>query len=126
MHGIQSGRAGRMRAAPSAKSSLHGESIRMAASRHRTAFLLGVVLGVTAGIAAAFINAPQSGRRTRDQIQQSAERVIFKMLDMVPSTHAPSDTVTSSQPAATATDLHQPVDVVLASRPSEMGAHQTP
>jgi gas vesicle protein len=98
----------------------------MAASRHRTAFLFGVMVGATAGIAAAFMNAPQSGRRTRDQIQQSAERVIFKVLDMVPYTHVPSDTVTSSQPAAAATDPDQPVDVVLASRPSEMGAHQTP
>jgi gas vesicle protein len=98
----------------------------MAVSRHRTAFVLGVVLGATAGIAAAFMNAPQSGRRTRDQIQQSAERVIFKVLDMVPYTHVPSDTVTSSEPAAATADMHPPVDVVLASRPSEMGAHQTP
>ena len=72
----------------------------MAASKHRTAFVFGVLIGASAGIAAAYMNAPQTGRRTRDQIQQSAERVLFKVLDMVPYTHVPADTVTSSQATA--------------------------
>ena len=47
----------------------------MASSKHRAAFVFGVLVGASAGVAAAFLNAPQSGRRTRDQIQQSVERI---------------------------------------------------
>jgi gas vesicle protein len=97
----------------------------MSASRHRTAFIIGVLVGGTAGIAASFLNAPQSGRRTRDQIQQSAERVIFKVLDMIPYQHVASDTVTSNRAGGMASDGQAPVDVVLASRPSEMGMNQS-
>jgi hypothetical protein len=97
----------------------------MAASRHRTAFVFGVFVGATAGIAVAFLNAPQSGRRTRDQIQQAAVRVIFKALDMVPWQNEPADTVVANHPAAAANEP-PPVDIVIGSRPSEMGINQTP
>jgi len=95
----------------------------MAASRHRTAFVVGVLVGASAGVVAAFLNAPQSGRRTRDQIQQAAERVIFKALDMVPWQNTPADTVVANHPAA---EQAAAVDIVIGSRPSEMGVNQTP
>ena len=98
----------------------------MAASNHRKAFVVGALLGASAGAIAAFWNAPQSGRRTRDQIQQSIERVIFKALDMVPFQNGPTDTLTATRPtSAPAMDAQPPVDVVIGSRPSEMGFNQT-
>ena len=98
----------------------------MVSSKHRTAFVFGVLVGASAGVAAAFLNAPQSGRRTRDQIQQSVERVLFKALDMVPFQNAPTDTVTSTRPAGTPPVEVPPVDVLIGSRPSETGMTQTP
>ena len=98
----------------------------MALSNHRKAFVIGALLGATAGAAAAFWNAPQSGRRTRDRIQQSVERIIFKALDMVPFQNAPTDTLTASQPAAAPQpDMQPPVDIMIGSRPSEAGVNQT-
>lgn len=98
----------------------------MALSNHRKAFVFGALLGATAGAAAAFWNAPQSGRRTRDQIQQSVERIIFKALDMVPFQNAPTDTLTASRPTvAPEPDLQPPVDIMIGSRPSESGVNQT-
>ena len=98
----------------------------MASSKHRAAFVFGVLVGASAGVAAAFLNAPQSGRRTRDQIQQSVERVLFKALDMVPFQNGPTDTVTSTRPAGAPVVETPPVDVLIGSRPSEMGMTQTP
>ena len=111
----------------------------MSASKHRTAFIFGAVVGATAGVAVAFWNAPQSGRRTRDQIQQAAERLIFRApdraltgapdraLDMVPFQNVPTDTVMSARPvAAPQPDATPPVDIVIGSRPSETGINQTP
>jgi hypothetical protein len=98
----------------------------MASSKHRAAFVFGVLVGASAGVAAAFLNAPQSGRRTRDQIQQSVERVLFKALDMIPFQNVATDTVTSTRPAAAPAVDTPPVDVVIGSRPSEMGMTQTP
>jgi hypothetical protein len=98
----------------------------MASSNHRKAFVFGALLGATAGAAAAFWNAPQSGRRTRDQLQQSVEGIIFKALDMVPFQHQPADTVTATRPAAAPQPGTQPpVDIVIGSRPSETGVNQT-
>jgi len=98
----------------------------MASTNHRKAFVFGALLGATAGAAAAFWNAPRSGRRTRDQIQQSVERIIFKALDMVPFQNAPADTMTASQPtAAPQPDMQPPVDILIGSRPSESGVNQT-
>jgi hypothetical protein len=111
----------------SARHSPYRGSTRMASTNHRKAFVFGALLGATAGAAVAFWNAPQSGRRTRDQIQQSVERILFKALDMVPFQNAPSDTVTASRPAsAPLPDVQPPVDVVIGSRPSEMGVNHTP
>ena len=97
----------------------------MASTNHRKAFVFGVLLGATAGVAAAFLNAPQSGRRTRDQIQQSVERMLFKALDMVPFQNAAAR-IRSLDRAAPLPDVQPPVDVVIGSRPSEMGVNQTP
>jgi hypothetical protein len=92
----------------------------MASSDSRKAFVVGAMLGATAGAVAAFWNAPQSGHRTRTQIQQAVEGVLFKALDMVPFEPTPSDTVTETRPAgaAPAPDL-APTDVLIDSRPSE-------
>ena len=98
----------------------------MASSKHRAAFVFGVLVGASAGVAGAFLNAPQSGRRTRDQIQQSVERVLFKALDMVPFQNVPTDTVTSTRPAGVPLVETPPVDVLIGSRPSETGMTQTP
>ncbi len=99
----------------------------MASSRHRTAFVFGVLVGASAGVAAAFLNAPQSGRRTRDQIQQTVERVLFKALDMVPFQNVPADTLTASRPAGVPdAEIPAPVDVMIGSRPSETGMTHTP
>jgi len=99
----------------------------MATSNHRKAFVFGVLVGASAGAVAAFWNAPQSGRRTRDQLQQSVERILFKALDMVPFQNTPTDTVTATRPAsAPRPNSQSPVDVVIGSRPSEMGVNQTP
>jgi len=98
----------------------------MVSSKHRTAFVFGVLVGASAGVAAAFLNAPQSGRRTRDQIQQSVERVLFKALDMVPFQNVPTDTMTSTRPVGVPLVETPPVDVLIGSRPSEMGMTHTP
>jgi gas vesicle protein len=89
------------------------------ASKHRKAFVFGAFLGAAAGTAAAFWNAPQSGLRTRTQIQQAFEEVLFKALDMVPFENRPSDTVTETRAASAAAGDSVPVDIVLESRPSE-------
>ena len=97
----------------------------MASTRQRKAFIVGAVVGVGAGVALAFLNAPQSGRKTRDQIQQSVERVLFRALDMVPFRNGPTDTVTANRAAADAAESESPVDVVIGSRPSETGISQS-
>jgi hypothetical protein len=99
----------------------------MASSKHRTAFVVGALLGASAGVVAAFLNAPQSGRRTRDQIQQAAERVLFKALDIVPFQNQPTDRLATSHPVdEVVITAEPPVDIVIGSRPSEMGMTQTP
>jgi hypothetical protein len=92
----------------------------MASGDHRKAFVIGAMLGAAAGTIAAFWNAPQSGHRTRTQIQQAAEGVLFKALDMTPFEPKPSDTVTESRIAGAAPipDL-PPADILIDSRPSE-------
>ncbi len=99
--------------------------IRMSASRHRKAFVFGTFIGAAAGTAAAFWNAPQSGHRTRTQIQQSIERVLFKALDMTPFESRPTDTVTENRPSTAAEPVVEepPVDILIGSRPSEVSAH---
>lgn len=95
----------------------------MASSRHRKAFVFGAFIGAATGAAAAIWNAPQSGRKTRVQIQQSIEGALFKVLDMNPFDVTPSDTVTNSRPTVASTGADQPpADILIESRPSEMGA----
>ena len=97
----------------------------MSSSKQRAAFVLGTLVGATAGISAAFRGADASGRKTRDRIQQSFEGVLFKLLDMAPYQNAPTDTVTASYPSRPEpSDPLPPVDLVVGSRPSESSAHQ--
>lgn len=46
------------------------------------AFRNGFVIGGLAGAGALLWNAPQSGARTREQIVEAFEGVLFKVLDM--------------------------------------------
>jgi len=95
----------------------------MAASKHRKAFVFGTFVGVATGAAAAIWNAPQSGRKTRVQIQQTLEEALFKVLDMTPFEVKPADTVTSSRSTVAQNGATQPpADILIESRPSEMGA----
>lgn len=99
----------------------------MAKSKHRLAFLFGTLIGAIAGVAAAFRTSELAGRQTRDQVQQSMERVLFKVLDMVPFKNEPSDVVTENLPEAQVeTEPAAPVDIVIESRPSESSAYQSP
>jgi hypothetical protein len=98
-----------------------GGEATMASSNHRTAFVVGVLVGAAAGAAAAFWNAPQSGRATRTRIQQSVEGVLFKVLDMNPFQSTPEDRVAADLAAPASRAINEPpVDVVIGSRPSEM------
>jgi len=54
----------------------------MAADEGNGALIKGLILGGIAGAGAMIWNAPQSGARTREQIQEWVERVLFKVLDM--------------------------------------------
>lgn len=58
----------------------------MAKSKHTTAFVLGTLLGGAAAAAAAIWNSPQSGKRTRQQISETVESVIFDVLGTEDST----------------------------------------
>jgi hypothetical protein len=94
----------------------------MASSKHRTAFVLGALVGAAAGAAVAFWNAPQSGRTTRAKIQQSVEGFLFKVLDMNPfQATPPEDRVAADLAAPTSRAINEPpVDIVIGTRPSEM------
>lgn len=93
----------------------------MASSNHRKAFIVGTLLGAAAGAAAAIWNAPQSGHRTRTQIQQAFEGVLFKALDMTPFANEPTDTVTATRPNVAEPVVEEPpVDILIGSRPSEV------
>ena len=97
----------------------------MASSKQRAVFALGTLVGATAGVVAAFRGTDVAGRKTRDQIQQSLERVLFRVLDMVPFQNEPIDTVTASKPSRPAVeDPLPPVDLVIGSRPSEASIQQ--
>ena len=53
----------------------------MSRCRESHAFRKGFILGVLAGAAATLWNAPQPGERTREQIVETLEGAIFKLLD---------------------------------------------
>jgi hypothetical protein len=57
-------------------------------AKHTTAFVIGTLLG--GAVAAAFViwNAPQSGERTRSQISEVVETIIFTMLGANQATEA--------------------------------------
>jgi hypothetical protein len=54
----------------------------MARNKENRAFRKGLVLGGIAGAAILIWNAPQPGWRTREQIQETFEGMLFKVLDM--------------------------------------------
>ena len=49
-------------------------------SRHRGAFMMGLLLGGAAAAAAAVWNSPQAGRKTREQIMEAVEQGLFTLL----------------------------------------------
>jgi len=57
-------------------------------AKHTTAFVIGTLLGGAAAAAFVIWNAPQSGERTRSQISEVVETVIFTMLGANQATEA--------------------------------------
>ena len=57
-------------------------------AKHTTAFVIGTLLGGVAAAALVIWNAPQSGERTRSQISEVVETVIFTMLGANQATEA--------------------------------------
>ena len=55
------------------------------------AFRKGVILGSMAGLGAMIWNAPQSGERTREQLLDLAESVVFRILDFPASGLKPAE-----------------------------------
>jgi gas vesicle protein len=53
----------------------------MGRRRQSHAFRKGIILGGLAGAAVVIWNAPQPGARAREQIMETIEGVIFKLLD---------------------------------------------
>jgi len=99
----------------------------MGARRESRAFRKGFVLGVLAGAGVMLWKAPQPGARTREQIMETIEGVLFKLLDMPEKLVATRDDVgTPKQPTATDTPpsdapILPAVDIVIdGPRPSEL------
>ena len=57
-------------------------------SRHRGAFMTGLLLGGVAAAAAAIWNSPQAGKKTREQITEAVEQGLFTVLGAGESTIA--------------------------------------
>jgi len=57
-------------------------------AKHTTAFVIGTLLGGAAAAAFVIWNAPQSGERTRSQISEVVETIIFTMLGANQATEA--------------------------------------
>jgi hypothetical protein len=53
----------------------------MSRRRESHAFRKGFILGILAGAGAMLWNAPQPGERTREQIMETLEGTLFKLLD---------------------------------------------
>ena len=80
----------------------------MAADEGNGAFIKGFILGGIAGAGATIWNAPQPGARTREQIQERFEAVLFKLLDMPQALRgqaAPAAPVAVVTEPVTATDM---------------------
>lgn len=83
------------------------------------------MLGGLAGAAYLIWNAPQPGARTREQIQETIEGVIFKLLDAPAMLNGPRSSgvdiaVTTGSPAPAPTPIVA-TDIVLdGPRPSEL------
>jgi hypothetical protein len=98
----------------------------MGAQRESRAFRKGFVLGAFVGAGVLIWNAPQPGWRTREQIMEMVEGVLFNVLDMpekvsgMRSTTA-SDTLAAEEPAAVVPPIEVGTDIVLdGPRPSEL------
>jgi hypothetical protein len=80
-------------------------------ARESRAFRKGFLLGGLVGAGILIWNAPQPGWRTREQVIETAERLLFKLLDMperfvTAREDVPADLVIS--PAAPAPDAMEP------------------
>jgi|tagenome__1003787_1003787.scaffolds.fasta_scaffold20781257_2 hypothetical protein len=92
---------------------------------NRMVFALGTAVGATIGVGAAMRATGLVQRSARDELQQSLEAVLFRLLDMRPFAPVPVDIVTDERPALSPSPYTAPVDVVLGSRPGqpETGVH---
>ena len=80
----------------------------MATERHHAAFVGGAILGGIAGAAVTLWRVPQSGARTRAQIAERVESVLFRVLDGKPG---PQATASSDEAPPLATPLVTPDEV---------------
>ena len=69
-------------------------------AKHTTAFVIGALLGGAAAAAFVIWTAPQSGERTRSQITEVVETVIFTMLGADQATEARLLTPAAPSPAS--------------------------
>ena len=104
----------------------------MGARRESRAYRRGFVLGALAGAGVVIWNAPQPGWRTREQIMETVEGVLFRVLDFPEQmtglrSPAPADSVAAERPVAVLTpvqpygDLGTGTDIVIdGPRPSEL------
>jgi hypothetical protein len=68
-------------------------------SKHTGAFAMGLLLGGAAAAAAAIWNSPQAGEKTRQQITEKVEQVLFTVLGAGEATMARVLTPESPAPA---------------------------
>lgn len=94
--------------------------------KSRIVFLVGAGVGAAVGVGAVLRASGANERSVRDELQQSLEAVMFRLLDMTPFENKPSDIVLQTQSTKTAPSYTGSDDVVLddASMQSASGAAQ--
>jgi hypothetical protein len=80
----------------------------VAEEQHTTAFVVGAILGGVAGAAATLWRVPQSGAKTRAQITERVEDVLFKLTGM--NKWQEDDITSSSATVPTTAASNLPVD----------------
>ena len=80
-------------------------------SRHRGAFMMGLLLGGAAAAAAVIWNSPQSGKKTREQITETVETGLFTLLGAGESTVA--RVLTPAEPSPAVAPVIEQVAVVI-------------